>query len=127
MALEITASVAKAAKPRVAKSAERVPHALVLERGVSACRLHLFKLRQLFVDDALGQRVVETEMLNVLLALAAEDVAEKLERAGIDRLSRLAIDVNIGVALEGIGVVLGEGLGEQNVGTAVLSDLDLLY
>src|SRR5580704_8360532 len=81
----------------------------------------------LFLNDVAREWVVHAKALDVLLALAAEDVVHELAAAITHRLTGLLIDVDVGVALEGIGAVLDVRYSEWDIRSAVFGEVDLLY
>ena len=67
------------------------------------------------------------KFLNVLLALAAQDVAHELPGAVVHPLTRLLVNVDVCVSFEGIGAILDVGHGKRNIGTSVFGEVDLLH
>ena len=76
--------------------------------------------------DTLGERVKHAEVLHILLALAAQDVTHELPGAVVHPLTRLLINVDVGVALEGISAILDIRQGKWNIRTSVFGEVDLL-
>jgi hypothetical protein len=68
----------------------------------------------------LRKRIENAEILDVLLAFPAENVAHKLSGAIIHWLAGLAIDIDIRIPLEGVSTILDIRFGERNVRSTVL-------
>jgi len=96
--------------------------------GQSSCTFSVnsankLKLR---VDNALGEWVKHAEVLDVLLTLAAQDVAHELSGAVIHPLAWLLVNVDVCIALEGISTILHVGESKWNIGPPVFGKIDLL-